>query len=238
MEVVPQNSNATLHTVDASYYQYARPEIVNLVPDSAKKILELGCGEGHTGAAVKHRQEAHVTGVEMEHAVALAAADLLDDVRQGDLDSFDFPWGESSFDCILAADVLEHLRDPWKVLRQAYRLLTPKGVIVASIPNIGFFDIINGLLMGRFDYQDTGLLDRTHLRFFTYSTFIEALTNAGFTLASATSVFVTPGASEILQSSPSNGNIQIGAMTFHYENPRQVQELLTYQWLLVGTKIG
>jgi 2-polyprenyl-3-methyl-5-hydroxy-6-metoxy-1,4-benzoquinol methylase len=233
---LPTTSNAALHSVDDSYYQNARPEIVNLVPNSATKILELGCGAGHTGAAVKCRQKAHVTGIEMEATAALVAAKCLDQVWQEDIDSFEFPWEEESFDCIIAGDILEHLRDPWRVLRHAYRLLTPNGVIVVSIPNVGFFDIIHSLLTGRFDYEDAGLLDRTHLRFFTRSTFTEALLKAGFTLLSATPIFVTPGANEILRNSASSKHIQIGAITLPYESHSQLQDLLTYQWLLVGTR--
>ncbi|MDA8208579.1 MAG: class I SAM-dependent methyltransferase, partial [Actinomycetota bacterium] len=169
MSSTPTPSRLT--SVDASYYQNARPEIVELVPFSAKRVLELGCGEGRTGAAIKHRQGASVTGVELEPAVACIASDVLDEVQQADLDDFDFPWGDAYFDCVVAADVLEHLRDPWRVLKQAHRLLSRYGVIVVGVPNAGSVEIISGLIQGRFDYQDAGLLDRTHLRFFTRATF-------------------------------------------------------------------
>ncbi len=230
-------SPTRLTSVDASYYQNSRPEIVELVPFSAKRVLELGCGEGRTGAAIKHRQEASVTGVELESAVACIASEVLDEVRQADLDSFDFPWEDANFDCIVAADVLEHLRDPWRVLKQAHRLLSRYGVIIVGVPNAGSVEIISGLIQGRFDYQDAGLLDRTHLRFFTRATFTEALVDAGFVLARAKSIFAAPSVEQGLESSPARGTLDIGGATIRYENAEQLRDLLTYQWVLVGIKM-
>ncbi|MDA8117519.1 MAG: class I SAM-dependent methyltransferase [Actinomycetota bacterium] len=232
----PNSSPTRLTSVDASYYQSSRPELVELVPFSAKRVLELGCGEGRTGAAIKLRQGAAVTGVELEPAVAQIASQLLDDVRQADLDSFEFPWEDASFDCIVAADVLEHLRDPWRVLREAHRLLARYGVIIVGIPNAGSVEIISALIQGRFDYEDAGLLDRTHLRFFTRATFTEALVDAGFVLARAKSIFAAPSMEQGLGNSPARGTLDIAGATIHYQSAEQLRDLLTYQWVFVGIK--
>ncbi len=232
---------STLHTtklnkVSESYYQSSRPELVDLVPISAERVLELGCGEGRTGAAIRQRQRAFVTGIELEPDIAGIATTSLNDVRQADLDSFDFPWEEASFDCIIAADIVEHLRDPWRVLRESYRLLARHGVIIVSIPNISFSGIISNLMSGRFDYRDTGLLDRTHLRFFTRATFAEALLDAGFILAKTESIFVDPGLEERLHNSSPTGTLDLGKGTIQYESHEELRDILTYQWIMVGMK--
>src|SRR6185436_7844996 len=92
------------------------------------------------------------------------------------------PLAPASLDCIVCADVLEHLRDPERALRLLLRYLAPDGLLVASIPNVRHASVLLPLLVeGRFRYQDEGILDRTHLRFFTLHEIVELLTRAGLT---------------------------------------------------------
>lgn len=148
-------------------YETARPDVQALVPRSARAILDLGCASGALGAALKQRQPARVVGVELDGAYAAAAAEHLDAVvnagvedalRDGDL---------GSFDCVVAADVLEHLVDPWSALRAAAALLRPGGAAVVSVPNVRSLETLLELgVRGRWPRVDEGLFDRTHLRWF------------------------------------------------------------------------
>jgi SAM-dependent methyltransferase len=160
----------------SGYYDQARPEIADLVPPRCRRVLDVGCGAGHLGELLKTRGH-QVTGVELVPEAAAVAQSLLDAVFVGDVEAVGLPPGP--FDAILFADLLEHLVDPWHVLRQAAARLAPGGVIVASIPNVQNGDVVWRLLRGRWDYRERGILDRGHLRFFTLDTIRDLFTQAG-----------------------------------------------------------
>jgi 2-polyprenyl-3-methyl-5-hydroxy-6-metoxy-1,4-benzoquinol methylase len=163
------------------YFGSVRTDILALVPVDATRILDVGCGMGRLGQALKAERGRFVAGIELHAASAAMAAGVLDqvicasvsDVR---LDELGQP---ASYDCIIFGDILEHLLEPWETLRRFAALLTPSGVVVASIPNIGHVSIIWGLLRGRWEYGERGLLDRTHLRFFTYRSIHALVQQAG-----------------------------------------------------------
>ena len=167
----------------AHAYENPRPEVQALVPRDARRVLDLGCSSGALGAAVKARQGAEVVGVEFDPSYAEAAGERLDGCVTADVEELfaDDPEGElGRFDCIVAADVLEHLRDPWATLRSAVRLLDQGGSVVVSLPNIRFWETFWQL--GRhatFPRRDSGIFDATHLRFFTYSDALKLLEQAG-----------------------------------------------------------
>jgi 2-polyprenyl-3-methyl-5-hydroxy-6-metoxy-1,4-benzoquinol methylase len=166
----------------AHAYENPRPEVQVLVPQAARRVLDLGCSSGALGAAIKARQPAEVVGVELDPAYADAARERLDGCVTADVEElFAGDPGEQlgRFDCIVAADVLEHLRDPWATLRSAMRLLEPGGSVVVSLPNIRFWETFWQL--GRhatFPRRDSGIFDATHLRFFTYSDALKLLEQA------------------------------------------------------------
>lgn len=162
------------------YYGQARPEVMALVPETAKLILDIGCGEGALGKALKERQECFVVGVDRD---AVPVSGTLDRFIMADIEEHFDPWEHcvnGQFDCIIMADVLEHLRDPQALLERAREWLAPEGVIVLSVPNARHWRIVEGLLRGDFSYQDAGLLDRGHLRFFTRRELQKALYRAGY----------------------------------------------------------
>lgn len=165
---------------DVAYYGHARPEVVQLVPLDARKVLDVGCGAGALGLAIKQRQRCHVTGIEYVPEVAERAATVLDEAIAGDafveLDALP----EAHFDAIVMADVLEHVDDTDRLLRLARERLAPAGRLVLSIPNVRHWSVVLPLLGGRWDYQDAGILDRTHLRFFTRHNMLEVLQRNGF----------------------------------------------------------
>lgn len=167
------------------YFRYPRADVVELVPRDRARVLDVGCAAGLVGEALKLRQRCEVVGIEREPHVAAEARRRLDDVIELDLEDASIDWtarlGAARFDCLIYADVLEHLRDPWSLLAAQRALLAPGGVAVVSVPNVRHYEVVLGLLLrGRWRYQDEGVLDRTHLRFFTRASLAELLGGAGY----------------------------------------------------------
>ena len=147
---------------------------------NSKKILEAGCGEGYTGEEAKKRTGAEVTGIELFEEAAAKAKTRLDRVIIGDLEQINLDYPDKYFDCILYADVLEHLKNPEKVLSNHFRKLSDQGYIIASIPNIQYIRPVLSILSDKLEYEDAGILDRTHLRFFTLHTIKKMFSECGF----------------------------------------------------------
>jgi 2-polyprenyl-3-methyl-5-hydroxy-6-metoxy-1,4-benzoquinol methylase len=138
-------------------------------------VLDVGCGYATTSKHIQERGN-HVTGIESSpQAVAVARARIAE-VIEADLEHFD---ADRKFDVILFADVLEHLAWPIGVLRRYTEMLKERGTVIVSLPNVGLWSVRLGLLFGRFPYQESGVLDRTHLRFFTRGSAIQMLRAAG-----------------------------------------------------------
>jgi 2-polyprenyl-3-methyl-5-hydroxy-6-metoxy-1,4-benzoquinol methylase len=146
-----------------------------------KRVLDVGCANGYL-AEVLGRQGCTVSGVEYDAAAAEEARAHLDRLVVGDLETLDLAaeLGTGGFDVVVFGDVLEHLRDPLPVLKQARALLAPGGYVVISIPNVAHGSVRLSLLKGRFDYGPLGLLDETHIRFFTRDNLRALLRDAGF----------------------------------------------------------
>ncbi|MCI4567256.1 class I SAM-dependent methyltransferase [Lysobacter sp. CFH 32150] len=145
---------------------------------SAMEILEVGCSSGYVGAtfmAKGHR----VTGVEQDPASAAAAGEVLGEVHNGAVDDFFDAHPDCCYDAILLGDVLEHIADPTTTLRRCVTRLAPDGVVAISLPCITHGSVRAMLLEGRWDYGDYGLLDRTHLRFFSREGMAQLLADAG-----------------------------------------------------------
>jgi len=163
------------------YYCGLNQALLRAVPSDARVILDVGCGRGCLGAQLKQLDRSRrVIGVERESGPAAAASAHLDEVLQVDIERADLSLADHSVDCVIFGDILEHLYDPETVLRRTRRLLTQRGVILCSVPNIQHHTVITDLLKGEFQYSESGLLDWTHVRFFTYASFTKLLLNAGF----------------------------------------------------------
>jgi 2-polyprenyl-3-methyl-5-hydroxy-6-metoxy-1,4-benzoquinol methylase len=158
-------------------------DVVKLV-DEGSRVLELGPATGYMTHAFGERGCA-VVGIELDPAMAAKAEAFTERMIVGNIDELDLDGelGDERFDAIVAADVLEHLRDPLKVLLDLKKFLKPDGAFVISFPNVAHGSVRLALLSGRFDYQDIGLLDATHLRFFTRESFEELLDEAELGLA-------------------------------------------------------
>jgi 2-polyprenyl-3-methyl-5-hydroxy-6-metoxy-1,4-benzoquinol methylase len=177
---------------DDRYYGETRPELRELVPRTARRILDVGCGAGALGAALKRDlPEAEVIGIEAFPAAADRAEEVLDGCLRLDLQALPgLPYAHGTFDAMIFGDVLEHLHDPHGVLRTLKPYLAPDGVIVCSIPNVGHWSVIGPLLLNdRWTYGDSGLLDRTHVHFFTLYEVDQMLTEVGFEPTHLSSTF-------------------------------------------------
>lgn len=162
------------------YYSNIRPEMLEFVPMTCRKILEVGCGEGIFSEALIRRQNAEVWGVEQNAVAADKAVRRLSRVINGEFgDPSTLP--KSYFDCIIFNDVLEHMYDPWNALAFAGSLLnSPEAVVVASIPNFRYWhNLVEIVIRKEWTYKDDGTLDRTHVRFFTHNSIKALFTQAG-----------------------------------------------------------
>jgi 2-polyprenyl-3-methyl-5-hydroxy-6-metoxy-1,4-benzoquinol methylase len=151
-------------------YVGPRDDILGLVPPVARRVLEVGCSVGVLGEAIKAKTGAYVVGVELSEEMAAHAEGRLDRVIRGDIETLleAGAFRGERFDVIVAADVLEHLRDPWGALAALATLAEPGGAVVASLPNVRHLDTIFHLLVkGTWPHRERGIHDRTHLRFFT-----------------------------------------------------------------------
>jgi SAM-dependent methyltransferase len=165
-----------------TYFDRVRTEILPLLPaGSVDRMLEIGCGSGDTLAYLQASGRCRWTcGVELFPEAADTARGRLDEVYEGNIEQMELPIAPASLDVVLCLDVLEHLIDPWAAAARLARLLKPGGVLIASIPNVRHFRVVMPLLVrGRWEYGQFGLMDRTHLRFFTERSATQLLQQAG-----------------------------------------------------------
>jgi len=164
------------------YFSNTRYDIINLIEGVNHSILEIGCGNGNTLIELKKLGKAsYVTGIDI---VDLGQTEKLDKFILVDIEKEELNSLNKNFDIIICADVLEHLKDPWSVLRRLKKFLKSDGILIASIPNIREYKtILSILLEGDFKYCESGILDKTHLRFFCKKNIIELFQNSGFKVA-------------------------------------------------------
>lgn len=162
------------------YFSDAKPAFLSLIDPRGLRVLDLGCGGGHNGAVLKRAGAREVVGVELDAGAAKEARTRLDAVVECDLASLDVRLlGNEPFDAILASDVLEHLAEPELALGAAVTRLRPGGAVVVSLPNVAHVWVFAHLLMKRWPRKDSGIFDRTHLRFFAKHDMVRLLEGAG-----------------------------------------------------------
>lgn len=163
------------------YHGSSRKEMLSFVPSSAVKILDVGCSEGKFGELVKRRNNAEIWGIEYDSTSAEKAAKVLDNVLVGDASTLLGSLEPNFFDCICFLDVLEHLVDTEKILETTKILLKKDGLIVLSVPNVMYIGNLYRLLVKKdWKYLSHGILDKTHLRFFTKRSIKELLEYSGY----------------------------------------------------------
>ncbi len=179
--------NDLYKTEDLEYFEHARCELLDLIPFNNRnaKILEIGAGTGNTLLYAKSNQFAkEVYGIELfKLENSNQSSQEFEDFIIGDIEKLQLPYEENFFDVILFADVLEHLVDPSAVIKKIKPFLKKDGVVIASIPNIRNWRIMYEILInGNFKYTNEGILDRTHLRFFTKKNIIDLFEGNNFKL--------------------------------------------------------
>jgi len=169
---------------DLGYFSHARREILPLLPPTFSRLFELGCGDGSTLRMIKsHYDVSFCAGLDLDERAISSARQHLDLAVSGNVEDTGPPDAVRDIDVILCLDVLEHLIDPWRVVRLLHERLSGRGVIIASIPNVRYFRVSLPLVFkGSWELADAGVLDRTHLRFFVKKTAIDLMTSSGLHL--------------------------------------------------------
>lgn len=160
----------------SDYYDNDRPEMLRLIPDGVRTLLDIGGGAGNFGLAFIRERGGQATLLEQNRTMALAARKKGLTVLEGDFHRITL---SDRYDCVSFLDVLEHIPDPLAALLKARQALKPGGCILLSVPNIGHWSVVWDLLEGRFDYLPVGILCATHLRFFSRSGLQTLLQDAG-----------------------------------------------------------
>lgn len=167
----------------SDYFSQYRAEMMKYIPDNAGTILDIGCGDGVFGYGLKKRFNSEVWGIEIIGPCAEKAKERLDRVMVGDIEIDEFDLPKEYFECIICNDVLEHLKDPWSVLRRLKNNLKTNGYLIASIPNVRYYKNIKRLLLSKdWNYESYGILDFGHLRFFTQKSILSMFDECGYSV--------------------------------------------------------
>lgn len=215
------------------YYDYARPEVVALVPATARRVLDIGCASGALGAALKASGGREVWGIEINPAIAARAESRLDRVLIGDALARGAELADASFDAVVMADSLEHIDDTGAALALARRVMTDEAKLVLSLPNVRHWSILRMLLVGDWHYTEAGIMDRTHLRFFTLRSATRTLREAGFEIEHAEGTKIA--------AAPPDGFLEGLAAVLEKQSldaSSLAREAELYQFLLVCSKTG
>ena len=184
-------------TLDPAASNTSHYQLLDLV-GGHKSVLDVGCATGYLARALRERGCA-VSGIEYDAEAAEQARPHLDHLVVGDLNVLDLAaeFGGRTFDVVVLGDILEHLVDPTEVLARLVGLLAPGGSVVISIPNVAHGSLRLALLQGSWDYRELGLMDRTHLRFFTRSTLLAMVRTAGLAAVDVRATTLDPLAGEV-----------------------------------------
>ena len=160
-------------------------DLIRMIPDHVRRVVEVGCSSGATGAAfLSTHARCEYIGIEVVPEYVQLARTRMTEVRVADIERMESGDFRALFpvDCWIFGDVLEHLYDPWKTLRDLQPSLADGAYVVACIPNAQHWSVQARLAVGDFAYETAGLLDRTHIRFFTWRTIVELFHSTGYRL--------------------------------------------------------
>jgi 2-polyprenyl-3-methyl-5-hydroxy-6-metoxy-1,4-benzoquinol methylase len=168
------------------YFDGTRYDFIRLLPENKQgRILEIGCGFGETGTqALKDMKCAAYIGVELSDRAAKIASHKLTKVLHGNIETMTLDFEPQSFDVLIMSEVLEHLVDPWATLRRLHPFIKTGGKVLASSPNMSHHSVIRRLLRGDWTLADSGVMDRTHLRWFTPKSYASMFQDTGFQVKS------------------------------------------------------
>ena len=217
------------------YYRNARPDLAMFVSPSARRVLDVGCGGGDFGRLLKSRGVKEVHGIESVERACEIARKTLDGAVLGSIEDMELPYEDGYFDCITFGDVLEHLVEPAAALRKVARVLADDGFILMSIPNARFYAVVGMLGNGRWQYADSGIMDRTHLRFFTAYEMRELVKDAGLEVLEIEALSYL--GEDPVHRGP-DGSIRMGCITITPKNEADYHDLITYQYRVIAGKPG
>jgi SAM-dependent methyltransferase len=170
---------------DAQYHDNPRVDIASFIDDPPGLVLDVGCGGGATGKLIKEKfPGAKVIGIERNPRAAERARQVLDEVICADLYEIpvDARLGHAAIDLLLLLDVLEHLYDPWRALERVHEWVSADTRVLASVPNVRNLATLDELAAGSWRYEPNGVLDITHVRFFTKASLRELFESTGFSV--------------------------------------------------------
>ncbi len=219
------------------YDDKPRMDLMDLIPESCNHILEIGCGTGATGSFIK-RKNPDVTyiGLEIDEQAARIAESRLNKVLVVDIEKVypdELNFEKESFDLIIAADVLEHLYDPWRVMHFLQGYLKKNGKALLSFPNTQNINLIANLVQGHWTYEKYGLLDATHIRFFTWNEIEKLLQGTGYRILKTVSQLQAA-----LDGQPYPLEITISNLILKNINREEAQKLFTFQYLVLAEKVN
>lgn len=230
--------------VDATeYHNWPRSELVDMAPRIPEKVLDIGCAAGRTGEYIKQKfPKARVYGVEMSPAAAEQAAKRLDGVFVGKFEDFNFAdYGIEfgSLDTVIVADVLEHIYDPWKVMVDLRPYLAEDAQILASIPNVRTLSLMKNLAEGQWRYEPWGILDVTHIRFFTLAEIRRFFQETGYQVAQVRPL-IDPNYMDFYQANWQRplSNIELGRVTLNNVTGDELEELCALQFCVVARPLS
>lgn len=219
-----------------AYYACPRRELAPFVPLHTRRLLDVGCGAGALAGTLKREMKLEAAcGIEIVESACAKAREVLDTVLLGNLETMELPFPEEYFDCIICGDVLEHLVEPAQALRKLAAVLAPEGQIVISIPNIQYYDVLAMLSEGRWTYAEAGLLDATHLRFFTKTEVEQLIADAGLETVLLQPLNMRPADKVPLGPRRS---LKMGKVLIENLSDEEYERFLVYQWLAIAGKPG
>jgi 2-polyprenyl-3-methyl-5-hydroxy-6-metoxy-1,4-benzoquinol methylase len=206
--------------LDNSYYGRERPSLYTRVDEGPTIILDLGCGMGTLGRKLRELKKAkELVGAEIFETAGQEAAKFYEKVYIGDIESMQLPYLDY-FDYVICGDILEHTKDPYRLVSQIRTWLKPGGKLICSLPNVRNYRVWSKLIFrGQWEYEDSGILDATHLRFFTRKSGCKMVRDAGLQIENCT--MLTYGTKKLL----------LNALTF-----RLCEELLALQFVIEARK--
>jgi 2-polyprenyl-3-methyl-5-hydroxy-6-metoxy-1,4-benzoquinol methylase len=226
----------------ASYYANAREDVLEIARRerlTGKKVVEVGCARGVSGQKLKALVGAELyVGVELDVAAAEQARTVLDQAHVANIEKTspsDIGIELGQFDLLVAIDVLEHLYDPWETLAAWAAVLKPGGKLLLSIPNVQNIKVIARLIAGLWEYEEEGLLDATHLRFFTLKSLISLLSGAGLELTQLHSVL--DPVLDMSRAKDKGNAIHIEEVSLGGLTRQQMNALTTYQYIAIAQKL-
>ncbi|MCX9011962.1 MAG: class I SAM-dependent methyltransferase [Candidatus Methanoperedens sp.] len=157
----------------------SRCKIFRQIPDGSK-VLEIGCADGRLANILTIKKKCRVYCVEKDHAMAVIGRKKCEEMLNIDIENTELPWEAGAFDCIVLGNVLEHMREPAKILADLKRYLSGSGFLIYSVPSIVNWHSRLTILSGKFEYAESGVFDKTHLRFYNLNSAKKLAQDAGY----------------------------------------------------------